>query len=134
MLNQILSKKKLPKYLSPDNDPLFQLNRWQANFRILDIEEIKSIPYTPVSHPFVERVIGITRQEYLDHTLFFNSRDLQRKLNNFKDYYNEHRAHSSIEWKSPSTRSNDDHSVKLKSNINQVRWQSHCNGLVLLPA
>jgi hypothetical protein len=29
------------------------------NLRVLEIEEIKSVPYTPVSHPFVERLIGM---------------------------------------------------------------------------
>lgn len=134
MLNQILSSLILPKYLSSDNDPLFQINRWKANLRVLDIEEIKSVPYTPVSHPFVERAIGITRQEYLDHTLFFNTRDLQRKLDKFKNYYNEHRAHSSINWKSPNTRSDNGHSARIKSTINKIRLQSHCNGLAQLPA
>src|SRR2546422_6541602 len=33
---------------------------------VLEIEEIKSVPYTPVSHPFVERLIGTIRREYLD--------------------------------------------------------------------
>ena len=47
-----------PGYLSTDHDPLFRYHRWQANLRILDIEPIKSVPYTPVSHPFVERLIG----------------------------------------------------------------------------
>jgi len=31
MFNQIKSNKKLPKYLSSDNDPLFKFYRWQAN-------------------------------------------------------------------------------------------------------
>jgi len=59
-----------PEYLSSDNNPLFQHLQWQANLRIPDIDELKSIPYTPCSHPFIERLIGTIRREYLDHTLF----------------------------------------------------------------
>jgi len=59
-----------PKYLSSDNDPLFQYRRWKANMRVLDIEEIKSLPHVPMSHPFVERLIGSIRRELLDHTFF----------------------------------------------------------------
>ena len=36
----------------------FRVHRWLANLRILEVEEIKSIPYVPVSHPFGERLIG----------------------------------------------------------------------------
>jgi putative transposase len=48
-----MTRQALPKYLSSDNDPLFRFYKWQVNLRILDIVEIKSVPYTPQSHPFV---------------------------------------------------------------------------------
>jgi putative transposase len=60
----------VPHDLSSDNDPLFLYHRWQANLRILDIKEIKSVPYVPLSHPFVERLIGTIRREYLDQAFF----------------------------------------------------------------
>jgi transposase InsO family protein len=78
------------------NDPLFNYHQWQANLRIIEVEEIKTIPYVPMSHPFVERLIGTIRREYLDHVLFWTSLDLERKLSEFKDYYNRHRAHSAL--------------------------------------
>ena len=56
MFNTAISTMGAPKYLSSDNDPLFRYHRWRANLRILEIVEIKSIPYTPVSHPFVDRL------------------------------------------------------------------------------
>ena len=89
MFNQIIAGKSLPTYLSADNDPLFLFHRWKANLRVLDIGELKSVPGTPTSHPFIERVIGTTRREYLDQLFFFNGVDLQRKLDLFQDYYNE---------------------------------------------
>ncbi len=60
----------LPKYLSSDNDPLFRFHRWRSNLRIMEVKEIKSVPYSPMSHPFVERLIGSIRRELLDKTLF----------------------------------------------------------------
>ena len=30
------------------------------------MREIKTVPYVPLSHPFVERLIGTVRREYLD--------------------------------------------------------------------
>jgi transposase InsO family protein len=64
MFNQIIAGKSLPRHLSSDHDPLFRFHRWLANLRILEVEEIKSIPYAPMSHPFVERLIGTIRREW----------------------------------------------------------------------
>ena len=67
--NQIIAGKPLPRHLSSDHDPLFYFHRWLASLRILEVEEIKSIPYASVSHPFVERLIGTIRRQFLDHVL-----------------------------------------------------------------
>jgi transposase InsO family protein len=88
MLNQAISQQGVPKYLSSDNDPLFLYHQWQANLRIVEVEKIKTVPYVPLSHPFVERLIGTVRREFLDHVLFWNTTDLQRKLDSFQTYYN----------------------------------------------
>jgi putative transposase len=62
MFNDATSGYDWPKYLSSDNDPLFQYHRWKTNLRILDVEEFKSLPHVPMSHPFVERLIGSVRK------------------------------------------------------------------------
>jgi hypothetical protein len=51
-------KRGMPKYLSSDHDPLYRFGRWLANLRILEVTEIKTVPYVSLSHPFVERLIG----------------------------------------------------------------------------
>jgi hypothetical protein len=54
MFNHALrGQRSIPKYLSSDNDPLYRFPQWQANLRILDVAEIKTVPYVPLSHPFV---------------------------------------------------------------------------------
>jgi transposase InsO family protein len=75
MFNQAIAGHAPPVRISTDHDPLFRFHRWLANLRILEVEEIKSVPYAPTSHPFVERLIGTIRREYLDHTFFWNSID-----------------------------------------------------------
>ena len=131
MFNKIISGKKPPKYLSSDNDPLFTFNRWQANLRILDIEEIKSMPYTPTSHPFVERLIRICRNEVLDRSLFWTELNLQTKLNHFQQYFNEHRTHMGLEGNTPNQIAEN---KKLKAiDIRNFRWELHCKGLFQLP-
>lgn len=133
MFNEVISGKSLPKYLSSDNDPLFLFNRWQCNLRVLDVEELKLVPGTPTSHPFVERVIGTTRRECLDHMLFFNERDLQYKLDRFQAYYNDFRAHSSLDIKTPTAMAYGEASDKKVVSIDRYRWEKHSNGLYRLP-
>ena len=48
MFNRAIAKQTPPKYLSSDNDPLFRFHRWLANLRLLEVDEIKTIPCTPV--------------------------------------------------------------------------------------
>ncbi|MBN4055251.1 transposase [bacterium AH-315-K03] len=133
MFNEIRSGQSLPKYLSSDNDPIFLFHRWKANLSVLDIEEIKSVPHVPTSHPFVERVIGTTRREFLDQTLFFNNRGLKKKLDEFQQYYNETRGHASLG--SNTQNSAADGSIVCKNGKLPVDygWKSYCNGLYKFP-
>jgi transposase InsO family protein len=80
MFNAAMHGQNVPRHLSTDHDPVFEAHRWMANLRILEIDEIKTVPHVPWSHPFVERVIGTVRREFLDQVLFWNAGDLERKL------------------------------------------------------
>jgi len=133
MFNEVISGKSLPKYLSSDNDPLFLFHRWQCNLRVIDVEELKSVPGTPTSHPFIERVIGTTRREFLDHIVFFSKYDLQKKLDQFEEYYNEHRVHSSLELRTPKEIAAETSKKNTVVSLDQYRWESHCKGLYQLP-
>ena len=88
------------------------------------------MPYAPVSHPFVERLIGTIRREFLDHVLFWSVLDLERKLGEFQHYFNNARVHASlgaipIEVARESTRT--------PAQLDDFRWRAHCCGLVELP-
>jgi hypothetical protein len=52
------------------------------------VQEIKTVPYVSLSHPFAERLIGPIRREHLDQTLFWTEADLEEKLRTFQDYFN----------------------------------------------
>src|SRR5262249_23668120 len=54
MFQRAIGGQRLPKYLSSDHDPLYRFHQWQANLRVLEVREIKTVPYVPLSHPFVE--------------------------------------------------------------------------------
>ena len=131
MFNKACSTQGMPRYLSSDNDPLFRHHRWQANLRILDVTEIKSVPYAPLSHSFVERLIGATRREYLDQVLFWNAGDLERKLGAFQQYYSAYRVHASLDGDAPSEIC--DETVIHRADLIRFRWKAHCHGLFQLP-
>ena len=131
MFNAAIHGQGVPRYLSTDHDPLFEAHRWMANLRILEIDELKTVPHVPLSHPFVERLIGTTRREFLDQVLFWNGRDLERKLADFQAYYNAARVHASLEGHTPMTFAGG-HTV-ARAELTNVRWVSHCRDLVQLP-
>ncbi len=132
MFNSIIGGSKSPRYLSSDNDPLFRFHQWNANLRILEVTEVKTVPYVPLSHPFVERLIGTIRREYLDQVPFWTARDLDRKLLLFKEYYNRDRVHRGLGGSIPGPRpANTDQNI---ARLDNYRWKSCCRGLYQLPA
>ena len=107
----IRCQRWMPKYLSSDNDPLYRFHQWQANLRVLEVTEIKSIPYVP-----------------LDHTLFWTTVDLENKLLDFRTYFNNYRTHTSREGRTPDTPLS-----RPIANLPSFRWQPHCRGLYQTP-
>lgn len=128
MFNEATSNHGWPERISTDNDPLYRYRQWKANLRVLDIEEVKSLPHFPMSHPFVERLIGSIRRELLDQTFFWTAADLENKLMDYQAYYNQHRCHSSRDGDTPIS-SETDKVVDLA----KYRWKDHCRGLFQLP-
>ena len=132
MCNAAIHGRGAPRHLSTDHDPLFEAHWWTANLRLLEIDEIKTVPHVPLSHPFVERLIGTMRREFLDHVLFWNAGDLERKLADFQAYYNAARSHASLEGYTPLDFAGE--RTAARAECNHVRWISHCRGMVQLPA
>jgi len=126
MFNRATRWQTLPKYLSSDHDPVYRFYQWQANLRILDVKEIKTVPYLPLSHPFVERLIGTIRRECLDRTLFWTAADLEMKLLDFQRYYNGHRTHAGLAGRTPESSFD---AGSARASVSSYRWQSHCRGL-----
>ena len=131
MFNRAIAGHAPHDRISTDHDPLFRFHRWLANLRILEVKEIKSVPFVPTSHPFIERLIGTIRREYLDHTFFWNSIDLHRKLEEFRAYYKSARVHRSIDGTTPENRAGN--SLPSKATLAHYAWERHCNGLFETP-
>jgi putative transposase len=98
---------------------------------VLEIDEIKSVPYAPISHPFVERLIGTIRREYLARMFFWNAGDLTRKWGEFRDYYNADRVHRALAGTTPAQRAGVP-SPALAA-LDRYAWRQHCRGLFQAP-
>ena len=131
MLFHIICGSAPPTYLSSDHDPLIEYRRWEANLRILGVKEVKTVPFVPLSHPFVERLVGTVRREYLDQMPFWNAQDLERKLDSFQEYYNRYRVPQGLEGHIPDPRAGSE--VQSAVCLDDYRWKSHCRGLFQLP-
>ena len=103
-----------------------------ANLRILEIDHLHSVPGVPASHPFIKRLIGTIRREFLDHTLFWDEQDLVRKLAAFTDYHTRHRAHSGLRGRTPAKAGGA--LAPLRADLLDHGWKSLCNGLFPLPS
>jgi transposase InsO family protein len=90
------------------------------------------VPHVPCSHPFVERLIGTIRREFLDDVRFWNARDLEGKLAEFQSYYNAARSHAALDGYTPLTFA--DRRPVASADLTDVRWVSYCRDLVQLPA
>lgn len=126
--NDATSEHGWPERISTDNDPIFQYHRWKATLRILEIEEIKSLPYVPISHPLVERLIGSILRELLDQTLFWTATNLENKLRAYQAYYSKHRCHAGRDGTTPV-----DSEPGNIIDMRDYHWEKHCRGLFQLP-
>jgi putative transposase len=130
MFQRAIRGHSLPKYLSSDHDPLYRFHQWKANLRVLEVTEIKTVPYVPLSHPFIERLIGTIRREYLDHILFWTTADLEEKLVDFQNYYNGYRTHAGLEGRLPEPATGEGTSP---IGLDSYCWRPHCRGLYETP-
>ena len=121
MFNRAIRGPILQNYLSSDHDPLFRFHQWQANLRIIEVKEIKTVPYVPLSHLFVERLIGTIRLECLDRTLFWITADLEAKFLGFQKYFNVYRTHTGLAGRTPEA-----NTAAVVLSLNAYRWLQHC--------
>ena len=109
--------------------PLFKYHCGKANLRVPAIEEIKPPLHVPMSHLFVQTLIGDIRRALLDHTVFWPATDLQGKVNDYQRFYNQQTllqptpAYSGPGGVTPA------HSVSGKFiDINGYRCENFCRG------
>ena len=129
MFNRATVRQTTARRLSSDHDSLFRFQL--PNLRLLEVDEIKTISGTPRSHAFVERLIGTIRRECPDRIWFWHRSDLQRKLDNYKAFYNQYRCHTGLAGETPAQRGG---ALAPRSHASTNRWRQRCNALFQTPA
>ena len=67
-----------------------------------EVIEIIDIPYqTPNANAYAERWARSVREEYLDRLIILSRHHLQQVLEEYVEYYNEHRPHQNFEQDRP---------------------------------
>ncbi len=109
--------KKFHYFLS-DNDSVFEKRFTKYLIRI-GIKHKKTSFHSPWQNCYAERWIKTCRNEFLDFFIPLNQYHLEKKLNEFIHFYNNHRTHLALNKDSPVPSpvltSSKDKSVKLVS-------------------
>jgi len=62
----------------------------------MGIKEVVAAPRSPWQNPYVERLIGSIRREYLDHIIILNEHHLRGVLSQYFQYHHTVRTHLSL--------------------------------------
>lgn len=92
-----------PQYLLRDRDGTFG-EKFRETAIGLGVREVLTAPQSPWQNPYVERFIGSTRRECLDHVIAFNEASLRRVLKEYFEYYESCRTHLSLDKDAPVSR------------------------------
>ena len=102
VLDRIASERGLPEAIVLDNGPEFRgraLAAWSAE-RGVRLEFIQ--PGKPVQNAYVESFNGRLRDECLNANWFTSLSDARRKIETWRQDYNEQRPHSSLNYLPPA--------------------------------
>lgn len=106
--------------------PFSRFHQWQANLRVLEVQEIKTVPYVPLSHPFVERMIGTLRRNIWTALSFGRPSTWKR------NYRPSRITKITIALTQGSTE--EHRKTILKADRSKLyRWRAHCRGLYQTP-
>jgi hypothetical protein len=94
---------KAPRYLVRDRDRICG-TVVTRQMRAMGIRDKPTRRASPWQNGFVERLIGSTRREYLDHFVVLGEAHLRRILRAYAHYYNDIRTHRSLNKDAPVSR------------------------------
>ncbi len=92
-----------PRYLLRDRDGLYG-RHFRRRVAELNVTEVLTAPRAPWQNPYAERLIGSIRRDCLDHVIVIGEAHLRRVLGAYLGYYQNSRAHLSLEKDTPEPR------------------------------
>ena len=92
-----------PRFLLRDRDSSYG-EVFSKRVGAMGITEVMTAARSPWQNPYVERIIGSSRRECLDHFIIFNERHLRRVLSSYEPYYHRTRRHLSLRKDCPHPR------------------------------
>ena len=87
---------------------------------------LKTPVRSPVANAFAERWIGTLRREFLDRTIIWNRRQLNKPVVDYIDHYNTHRTHRSLDQRPPVATDPPDQPDRHLQAVKTAR----CDGLI----
>ena len=102
VLEHLRIRGRIPKIIHVDNGPEFTslaLENWASSHGVkLEF----SRPGTPTDNGHVESFNGRLRDECLNQHLFLSLSDARKRIDNWRNDYNENRPHSALNWMTPN--------------------------------
>ncbi|UCC30138.1 MAG: transposase [Phycisphaerales bacterium] len=100
---EVFPENSAPRFLIRDRDGIYGQS-FRECVKHMGIEEVVIAPRSPWQTPYVERLIGSIRREWLEHVIILNERHLLRILRSYFDYHLHTRTHLFLDRKSPVER------------------------------
>lgn len=94
----------LPEYIRSDNGSEFVAKSVQDFLGKIKVKTAYITPGSPWENGFNERFNGILRDELLNREIFYNLKEAQVMVENYRNEYNQIRPHSSLNYQPPAPR------------------------------
>ena len=102
VLEGLMATHGAPRYIRSDNGPEFKAKGLQDWLGRMGTKPMYIDPGSPWQNGFAESFNGTFRRECLDREAFGSRLELQVVADWWKTYYNEHRPHSSLSYRTPA--------------------------------
>jgi transposase InsO family protein len=102
VLKWLFATGGIPEHLRSDNGSEFSANKIKAWLKTGGCQTLSIELSHPWENPFIERFIGTLKRECLDRYLFDSVAEAQQLIEQWREEYNRHRPHSSLDYLTPT--------------------------------